>query len=194
MIENIIKFCPRQKDLYKYKEFWSCDSFNSRKGKILDYIFLTKGSVPSRNMKFIREGIIDVPDRISIDDLLNMTIRIRKECVIDCFQISIDRRQKKAHLLFDWYDRKENKCVNIYEALQYHLSVLIARELDIILPDNLDGIWLRHYLCREYKDNPMVYQEILDRMKHMSLGKRHYQILKKAISYVEKICKEKQRI
>ena len=143
---------------------------------------------PSPNMRFIREGVFRIKKTTTMKQLRSLAERIKEECVIDCFQITINRRQNQARMLFDWYDYKEKKCFYLFSTYQINLSVLIIRFLDLPLPKHLSPQWLRYFLLREYNDNKNAFKELLERLKYARLNKKQFLLLNDTIAYVEKVC------
>lgn len=188
MNENVIKFVRGKKDLKSSSEMWVGESFSSRRGKILSYIEETTGFPPSPNMQFIREGIFRIKSSTTLDQLRALAKKIKEECTIDCFQISINRRQNQARMLFDWYDYKERKCFYLFSTYQLSLSVLIVRFLDLPLPRQIAPKWFRYFLLREYKDNKYSFHQLLDRLKHAGLTKKQFRLLNDSIIYIEHLC------
>lgn len=189
MIDNVIKFSPRKTDLANSTEIWVGESYASRRDKIVSFIEENTEFPPSPNMRFIREGIFRIKKSTTMEQLRGLAERIKEECVIDCFQISINRRHNQARMLFDWYDYEKKKCFYLFSTYQMNLSVLIIRYLDLPLPPDLTPQWLRYFLLREYNDNKNSFKELLERLKYARLSKKQYLLLNDTIGYVEKVCK-----
>ncbi|MBR0524099.1 MAG: hypothetical protein IJK09_03990 [Prevotella sp.] len=188
MIDNVIKFSPRKTDLANSSEIWVGESYASRRDKIVSFIEENTEFPPSPNMKYIREGIFRIKKTTTMEQLRRLAERIKEECVIDCFQISINRHLNQARMLFDWYDYKENKCFYLFTTYQMNLSVLIIRFLDLPLPSNITPQWLRYFILREYNDNKNSFKELLERLKYARLSKKQFLLLNDIIAYAEKVC------
>ena len=188
MTEDIIKFSKGKKDLKSATEMWIGESFASRRDKILSFIEHKTGFPPSPNMQFIREGIFRIKSTTTLEQLRALAVKIKEECTIDCFQISINRRQNQARMLFDWYDYKEGKCFYLFSTYQMNLSVLIVRFLDLPLPRQIAPTWFRYFLLREYKDDKNSFRQLLDLLKHSKLTKKQFRLLKDSITYIENLC------
>ena len=188
MIDNVIKFSPRKSDLATTQETWVGESYASRREKIVSYIEEHTEFPPPPNMRFIREGVFRIKKTTTMKQLRSLAERIKEECVIDCFQITINRRQNQARMLFDWYDYKETKCFYLFSTYQMNLTVLIIRFLDLPLPQHLSPQWLRYFLLREYNDNKNAFKELLERLKYARLSKKQFLLLNDTIAYVEKVC------
>ena len=91
MYDDIIKFSSRYSDLDKTDESWVGASYDDRLEDIMDNIVKTTGFSPSKNMQPIREGVFDIQESTTVDNLRSLAERIRDVYLIDCFQISIDR-------------------------------------------------------------------------------------------------------
>ncbi len=189
LLRAIFTITPRNRDLHPTKEFWASDTYSAREAKII----ASNGSVPHANMKYIREISFSIKKETMLEDLKSLAISIREECVIDCFQISINRQKNIAHMLFDWYDYNAQQCFYLYETYQMTLCALIIRRLHIPFPTKLNTRWLRYFLSSEYRDNEEIYRQLLEDLKHKKLGKRYYRLLRQMIEYIEDVCKSSRR-
>lgn len=189
MIQQIFTITPRTKDLHPSKEFWSSETYEDRKAKII----ACNGSVPHVNMKFIREITFTVKKTTTMNELRDLARLIKEECVIECFQISINRTKNVVHMLFDWYDYQHQQCFYLYDSYQMAISAMIVRKLHLPFPEQLNSKWLRYFLTREYKDNPLIFKKLLEELKHIRLAKKTYRLLSQTLEYVEDICKTSTR-
>lgn len=189
MIENVIKFSPRQSDLRTTSEMWIGDSYAQRKKKVLSYIKENLNCVPSPKMWFIREGVFTIKSGTTMEQLRGLAERIKEECVIDCFQISISRHKRQACMLFDWYDYKNKKCFYMFSTYQLRISVMIIRYLDLPTPKDLTPQWSKFFLKWEYRKDKKAFTNLLERLKYVRLNKRQYQLLKDSLTYVNNVCK-----
>ncbi len=187
MIEDVIKFYDRKEDLEAFSEHWEAASYEQRSKDIVATIVEQKGFPPSPNMKYIREGVFSIKAETTMEDLIILGTQIKQKCVIDCFQISIDREKMECHMLFDWYDRKDEKSFHLYGAYQMKLSVLILRVIDFPAQFNSDD-WIQHYLRQEYADSPAIIEKSIDFLNHASPRKRLYLFILMCIRHAEKIC------
>lgn len=144
--------------------------------------------LPSKNIRFIRELSFPVGDAVTVEDLKEITPKLRKKFVIDCFQVAIDRTHQTAHMVCDWYDRSSRSCVYLYPNKRIRLSVFLVRELDLPRPDGYE-MWLRHFLLQDYKENPGIFHRMTEQIKHARLGRRGYNIVRDALQYAELVCK-----
>ena len=189
MIQQVFEIKPRQRDLHPTKEFWVSDTYDVRQEKII----AANGSVPHANMKFIREVIFEIKKSTTLDELKSLARSIKEECVIECFQISINRQKNVAHMLFDWYDYKAKQCFYLYESYQMAMSAMIVRKLRLPFPQKLNSKWLRYFLTLEYKENNSIYQELLEELKHKKLTKKTFRLLRQMTEYVEDVCETSAR-
>ena len=189
MIQQVFKIIARQRDLHPTKEFWVGDTYAARQEKII----AANGSVPHANMKFIREVVFEIKKTTTLDELKSLARSIKEECVIECFQISINRQKSVAHMLFDWYDYKAKQCFYLYESYQMAMSAMIVRKLRLPFPQKLSSKWLRYFLTREYKENPVIYQQLLEELKHKQLTKKNFRLIRQMTEYVEDVCESSAR-
>lgn len=188
MTSDFLKFAKGTTDLDSHvREYWKQCSYQERYDEVSNYIQQQTGYPPSSNMQFIRELEFFITDKTTLFDISLLIPIIKKEFVIDCFQISIDRIENKAHLLFDWYDRKNNKQIYLYPTILYRLQALIIRTLNLPYLDSDDK--LSYYLMLEdYLQNKSIYNDILDWVKHQNPSPRTYKILKNIIYYITTLC------
>lgn len=187
MDKKIIKVVKRSSDLDHTSEMWVKCSYEERRQEIVNFITDNKGYEPSPNMMFIREVVFDVPDHATIYDLKHSLEQIKRDCGLDCFQISIDRANRKAHMLFDWYDRNAQECVYLYITLEYKLSVILLKATKSPIPMT-SGSWLRYYIFDEYNDNPEVFDDFLDWAKHQDISKEQYEFLRFSFEFLKFMC------
>ena len=189
MIQQVFKIIPRQRDLHPTKEMWVGESYESREAKII----AANGTVPHANMKFVREVTFEIKKSTTINDLRALAVCIKEECVIECFQISINRQKNVAHMLFDWYDYDNRQCFYLYESYQMAMSAMIIRKLHLSFPKDLSSKWLRYFLTRKYKDNNKIYKQLLEELKHKNLTKEAFRLLRQMTEYIEDVCKTAAR-
>ena len=198
---SIIMFSICQGDLTGYSELWIGETFEERQKKLLDVIiernkrnnkgveYLTeKDLMPSPNMQFIREVIFTVDDSVSVSDIKEIVPLIAKRFTIECFQIAIDRQENKAHLLFDWYDRKLGECVYLYPSKKVEFTVVLMRELK--LPHTEESRqWLKRFLIEEYSHDKNIFRSLMEGLKPSHYGEHEYYIMRVLIQLGEYICK-----
>lgn len=190
MIEDVIRWKPKRStsgDLEKTPEFWQSDTFAERDRKIVDFVVEKTGARPSYNMFYIREGVFSIKENTKMEDLLELASLIRDNLVIDPFQISIDRRTMTAHMLFDWYDYKNETCFYLTKTHQLKLSVMIIRALEIE-DIELKDMFLRHFLVEEYNETPEIFDKAVEWLRHSRPSKRVYGLILRSLLYTQKKC------
>ena len=189
MIEDVIKFRDADADLPFFDEHWSRVGYETRMKDIVSYIRKETGFPPSKNMRPVREGVFRIKEDTTIDQLKRLALAIRRKCIIDCFQISIDRRRQECHMLFDWYDRSENKCFHLHKTYQFRLSVLILVTLDMppIFPSPQ---WFRYYLTEASGSDPDAIKATMARVSRLKreLDRRSYKLAMLTLMYADKVC------
>lgn len=188
MYDDVIKFSNRNSDLDKTSESWQGESYEHRLDAIMDNIVKTTGFAPSKNMQPIREGVFQINDSTTIDDLRDLSNRIKEVYLMDCFQISIDRETNTAHMLFDFNIRDTAKSVVLNRSEQIVLSVMILRYLDLPRPECAEE-WLGYFLKGRFTDDEDVFDNWLDNLKHKKLNKNDFNIAKEMSIFVKQICK-----
>ena len=138
-------------------------------------------------MKYIREGVFGIKPDTSMEELRELAARIKESCVIDCFQIAIDREKNECHMLFDWYDRNNVKAYHLYKSKQISLSVLILRVLDIPM-QLLSDVWVVHYMTQLSREIPDIAEMCLDTVAHSKYRKALHQYMTLALMHSKKVC------
>lgn len=188
MYDDVIKFSNRNSDLEKAEESWVGSSYDDRLEDIMDNIVKTTGFAPSKNMQPIREGVFLIKESTTIGDLKSLAVRINEVYLIDCFQISIDRDNNTAHMLFDFNIRDKGKSVVLNRSEQIVLSVMILRYLDLPCPDCAEE-WMGYFLKGRYTDNEDVFENWLNNLKHKKLNKNDFNLAKEMSIFVKQMCK-----
>lgn len=187
MYDEFIKFYSRYSNLEKADESWIGDDYSKRFNDIVENIIKTTGFAPSKNMQPIREGVFKIEDRITIENLKDLSQRIKTMFLIDCFQITIDRESNTAHMLFDFNIRDKGKSVVFNRSEQIVLSALILRFLDLPYPEHADR-WMGYFLKGRYIDNNEIFENWLNNLKHKKLNKNDYKLAKEMSIFVKQIC------
>lgn len=187
MYDDVIKFRGRECDLDPTPEYWQESSYEERWQTILDAIMKARGYLPSKRMQPIREGVFKVQDSTTIDEVVAIAKKLKRWYKIDCFQVSIDRRNNTAHLLFDWNRRETGDSIFLNRSQQIAMSVKILRFLKLPRPEGTE-YWHRQFLVDEYDDNPKVFSSVMDNLKHANLSKRSYRVVNDALTYLQQKC------
>ena len=161
MKDKVIEVMNRKSDLPAFDEHLRLESYAQRSADIVNDIVRLTGFPPSPNMQYIREIVFCIPEDATMIDLQGLAHQIRQHYTIDCFQISIDREKKECHMLFDWYDRKNERAYHLYKSREISLSVLILRILRIPMV-TLSDVWVVHYMMQVFKENPGVIERCLE--------------------------------
>lgn len=188
MYDDVIKFSNRGSDLDRTEEFWQGEGYQQRLDDIMDNIVKITGFAPSKNMQPIREGVFHIQDSTTLDDLKELSRRIKEIYLIECFQIAIDRDNNTAHLLFDFNVRETAKSVVLNRSEQIVLSVMILRFLDLPRPECAEE-WLGYFLKGRYADDEDVFDNWLNNIKHKKLNKNDFNIAKEMSAFVKQICR-----
>ena len=187
MYDDVIKFSNRNTDLEKTEELWVGTGYDDRLDDIMDNIVKTTGFAPSKNMQPIREGVFQIMDSTTVDDLKDLAERIKEVYLIDCFQIAIDRDHNTAHMLFDFNIRDKGKSVVLNRSEQIVLSVMILRYLDLPRPECADE-WMGYFLKGRYTDDEDVFENWLNNLKHKKLNKNDFNLAKEMSIFVKQMC------
>lgn len=104
MIENVITISNRKSGLAKTPEYWQNADFGAKSEEVIRKVTEKMGFVPRASMKIIREVSFLVKASTTIVQLKHLSGLLKEKFKIDCFQISIDREESMAHMLFVWVD------------------------------------------------------------------------------------------
>lgn len=187
MIEDVIKITRRKTDLASTTEYWQECSYAEKERQIFEFIKEKIGCKPSDHMKYIQEVSFAIMPQTLLCDLQSLAKDIADVFPIQCFQISIDRSKNQAHMLFDWYDRKNECNFQMYNSLQYRLSAMILIKLNLPC-DMLDIQWYRHLLLSDFRSNPKIFEELLEWVRHQKPGKKQYQLIETSLLYIKNVC------
>lgn len=188
MIENgVLRFRRSQKGLARTREFWQSESFRDRDRHIVEYYKSHSGGhIPCKNMWYIREMELDIDDHVSLKDLIKATEYVKNFFIIDCFQISIDRKNQQAHLLFDFFNKETLACVQIHSSNIALLQVFFIKHLGLsVKSKSIENIWSHFSIRCELMENPNVLEDLLMECKHIGLSRFYYQIIKDLVNLVE---------
>lgn len=183
MVQDIIRILARRSDLDKTPEYWQSATFQEREAEIVK----ANGSVPSPNMQFIREVVFHIKESTTMEHLRDLIGLVQERLMIECFQIAINREESRAHLLFDWYDRENQRCRHLTDTHQLKLSTLVVRELEI---DDIElkEQFLRYFLMEDFTDYPDGFRKCMDFLHHARPSKLIYRIMRNSLLYAEKKC------
>ena len=141
-------------------------------------------------MQPIRKMTVSVSEETTMMMVEVFVKDIRLNFGIECFQISLDTKNNKAYMLFDWYNREEGQCRYIYKTLQNKIEVMAMQHL--CLPcDSKNEELLRLYLKNAYRQNKDIYKNLLEKVGNARMGRSSYSLLSILINYVELVCQGK---
>ena len=164
MFDDVIKFAPCEHDLEKRPEYWQSDSYEQRNHAVLESIKKVTGYYPTKNRQPIREGVFQVADKTTIDELVGLSKKLKDWFKLDCFQASIDRGTNTAHMLFDFNEYDTGKSVHLNQSQQIVIGVTILRYLDLPRPKGAE-LWRRYFLAGQYADDPESFKKVLQKLK-----------------------------
>lgn len=183
--DAFLKFNRSDRDLRPFRESWKSDTYENRLNTIKESMVASgrqKGT-PSPNMIIIKEGVFPVDSHVLIPDLITLSEIIRREFMIECFQITIDRQNNLAHMLFDWYDQDKMQSYSINRSEHIMLSVLIVKTLNITEPVGAEE-WGVYYVKYWLKYHPHILGDILKTAKRTFDSRVQYEALKDITNYL----------
>ena len=167
MYDSVIKIQPYYKDIFIGGEIFKLASYKEREEEI---ITLHKqhhdNNLPDKKMRYIRLGTFPVTPTTTIDDLKVLCDHIRQE-----------------------HGRKKFKAYYYYEVMQKRLNAVVLHDLGLDVHKEFDEKLLKSYLKENYKQNELVFDQLLDELRHKRLSKKNYSLLKYMTVYMKKVCK-----
>lgn len=121
---------------------WSSSSIQDKEKEVARHCKNVTGRKMQKNAEPIREAVINLLPRHTIEDLQNVAKELRERFKIDCFQIHIHRDEglkdkesgkikinHHAHMVFDWQDKETGKTVKLNPVALSQIQTLVATEL-----------------------------------------------------------------
>lgn len=187
MIENVFVITYRNEGLKKAKEYWQSADFDVRLKEINNRVLEHRGFYPIASMKTTREFSFLVKATTRIEDLRNLAMKLKKKYKIDCFQISIDRNDSMAHMLFDFIsDEGKSHVLNWLD--QIKISVMILRELNLPRPQGVKK-WMRYFLIDSFENDSQTFAKQLEALERGELHKVNMPLMRDLLYYAEAMCK-----
>lgn len=118
-------------DLQKDNQSFVDESIEDRMKEIKKHCKQVSGRKLQKNAQPVKEAVVNLKPDTSMEDLKELSSRIKKKFGVECFQIHIHRDEghknekgdlivnHHAHMLFDWQNKKSGKTQKMN---RYHLS------------------------------------------------------------------------
>ncbi len=187
MINNVFTIVHCTNGLEKTSEYWQNADFEVKFQELKGRVEEHKRFPPTARMKIIREMSFLVKSSTTIGQLLVLSEKLRKKFHIDCFQISIDRTDCMAHMLFGFIDEKGSS-IYFNWLTEIRVSVMILNELNLPRPKSVK-MWLRYFLVHSYENDPQIFQKQLAALEHGEMDKVNLTFMRDVIHYAEAMCK-----
>lgn len=189
MVNDFIEITPAIDDLPSGEgyEIWIKQSYKKREEEIVIHIVTATGYAPSQKMIGMRQISFQIKPCTTMDDIIQLLPIIKKRFAIDGFQIAIDRNNLVATILFEWYDRKENKLIHFYEWRQIRLSVFLILSLDLPYT-RYRNLFHKHFVEEMYFRNTKVFDNAVRWLVNAKAGKENFNIIYHALKFSENIC------
>lgn len=189
MIENVFTIVNRKKGLKKTPEYWQNADFEVKLKELKEKFKKRYGFSPPRHKQFIREVSFLVKSSTTVEQLISLAAKLRGKYHIDCFQISIDRANCMAHMLFIFSDENGSP-IYLNWLHQIKMSVMILCELNLPRPKDVDT-WLRYFLMDSFENDHQIFQKQLAALEHGEIDKVNLQLIRDVMHYAEAVCKGK---
>lgn len=174
-------FKARNIDLDVTSESWRKASYKEMEERIPKTVRLPR--------KAIREVIVPIKKDNTLEDLMRINAELLKIYKIDCFQCTIDRKEGKAHLLFDYLDKETGLSYVFNSSDQKMIYAMIMMMLKY--SSDREDVGKRYFLLNYYKKDQDIYRKLLDDIQHKDFSKNNYCVLKDILEYVENVCEGK---
>lgn len=190
MIENVFTIVHRKVGLEKTPEYWQTADFGVKLNEFKERFKNRYGFYPSCKSKQItREVSFLVKASTTLEQLVALAAKLKKKFHLDCFQISIDRADCMAHMLFGVI-KEDGSTVYLNWLAQVKMSVMILCELNLPRPKGIDT-WLRYFLMDSFENDHQVFQKQLAALEHGEMDKINLQVMRDVMHYAEAVCKGK---
>lgn len=181
----ILSFHRASRGLTKTKEYWQKDSFRDRERQINELCKAVNGGhAPSKNMWTIRELTLNITPKVTVDRIVKVTEKIRSIFIIDCFQVSIDRKMQQAHLLFDFLNRETGSSVEIHQSNLFVLGAFFIKHLDLPVRDDEMVNWSHFSIRCDLLENPDILDVFLDECKRSGMSRFFYRFARDLVDFV----------
>lgn len=174
-----------RRGLIRTREYWQSESFKDRDQYIISCYKSRMGTLPSKNMHYLREMVFGIKDSVTLSDLIKVAGEIQGIFIIECFQISIDRKNLQAHMLFDFMNKETMTIVQINQSNFTNLQVFLIKSLGLSIPPELRDQWSYHSLRCACMEDPEVFRRTLDECAHLNMGKYYYSIIRDLSDFAE---------
>lgn len=183
---GILSIKRGERSLVRTREFWQKESYRDRDRKIVEfYKQHSGGHAPSKNMWCIREMILDITPEVTLGSIVKAVEKMRDVYVIECFQISIDRKAQQAHLLFDFLNRETMAPVEIHQSNIAILQVYFIKRLGLPVSSDLELNWSHFSIRCELMQNPKVLSDFLEECKHTGMSRYFQRFARDMVLFVE---------
>lgn len=189
MIENVFTIINRRKELKKTPEYWQNADFEVKLSELKEKFKNNYGFHAARHKQFIREVSFLVKASTTIGQLISLAAKLREKYLIDCFQISIDREDCMAHMLFVFADENGSP-IYLNWLSQIKMSVMVLCELNLPRPKGVDT-WLRYFLMNSFENDHQIFQKQLTVLENGEIDKVNIQLIRDVMHYAEAVCKGK---
>ena len=182
-----IKFSKAESDLNGYGESWSGCSYEDKYSELSALVIDRKFRRPGHLQILVKELAFPVLDTTDMQTVREISEYVRKYLLMDCFQIAIDRKDSRGHLLLDNIDHLTGNSLPIPNSSQFKaLCAYIYRKIGI---DTVkDAGMLRYYITNEYRDNRYVFDLVRKEIAKKHLKKETLRFLSDNLDYMEFVC------
>lgn len=169
-------------------EHWESMSYEDKFKELSKVILETKGYHPHRNSKMFRTISFEIKQSVSLENVIELSYRIKDKFDVKCFQVSIDRYNNVAYMLFVWLDDDYNSIV--FSSYDWQmLSVKVLRYLNLPRP-NLNKSLTRYFLLDAFETNSQIYRNQIEVLfRNSGIPGINYTLIHDALIYAEYMCK-----
>lgn len=183
-----IQFEHRKGDLDSQPEMWKKMTYKERLQRLEQLISEKKeNKLPGKLQKIVKMASVTVTPSVDIYDLRPIADYIYQQLGMECFQISIDRKNGKAYFLLDNINHETGRSIVINKSRVYYIHAFIVKSLGLPRGED-DKLMMRYYLVNDYNENPCVFNNANEEVKQKGLSHKASEVISDSLTYVRMVC------
>lgn len=190
LTNDFLKIYVYRDDLPNSPEYWSSESYESKKQTILQLIKEQKGFEPYGNAKIIRVICLGITESTTLDQLKGLVKPLQEYFGLGCFQIRIDRDKNQAFLLVSFVHPRTGKVLICDNFVLRKLSAFFINTLHIPYPKE-DCRWNKSLLRDAYMKNNDVFLCQYQHLCNGELDAIDKPLMRKVLAYAQDMCEGK---
>lgn len=177
-----------EEDLPTLTQNWKACTFQEKRTELEEKIKKATGYGLHQNMKAFRQLSFTIKKSVDLEKVIELSIYLRKKFSLDCFQIGIDRKHNRAHMLFLWM-HSDGKRIVLTGYDWTKLTVCVIRFLNLPRPE-LSKSLTRYFLQDAFEQDAATFRAQIDILFHArKISGLNYTLIQDALIYAEYMCK-----